>query len=772
MQRLKTLGLLLATAAFVHAQAPSTPAPPSNFRVKVLGVNAFLLEWKDNSSNESGWDIRIAVGKTNNPPHFQDLGTPNINSHLLILNQEFPKNTLSFQLAAYNGDSTSRRISSGTSVVQVETPLSITFGAPGDLTAEAIDDGRIRVKWKDLANSESGYQVEFKEGDGDWRVYGNTEPGTSFNLAAEGLKPSTRYSFRTRAFKANFTQVTAYSNIATATTKSFQRPTDLAVKVSGEGAVSMKWKDRSSVENNYEIQWKSGTSDWASLGDAGQNATSTEDIGGFSLNTEYKFRIRAYRIVESSRVYSRFSNVVTITTSPLAKPAALAGTVLGDTSVRLTWDDRSGKELGYQIEGRVAGASTYTSYGNAAANAETFTVTGLAPGKKHEFRVRAYDLLSTSAFATPIELTTRDGFISDLNPAIFWNTSFFHEIKLSRPSALRNLEVTGLPSGLTFDEEERTITGTTRSEGVRKLTVTATYEDGKVLQRKIALRIIRAPGPPVANGSFNAVTLAQGATSRVSLTGRFSDPDTRDARRISTSKGDFDIILYPLATPITVGNFLDYVEQNRYDKVFVHRSMPDFVVQTGGYRYVTGTGYKKVQAFDAIANEPGISNVKGTLAMAKLEGDPNSATSEFFVNMVDGNASNLDNQNGGFTVFGRVAGDGMNVVNAINDLPRSTYSLSVDGVSRSLGDLPVNAASAPATLDPAQLVRILSINPVDILQYTVTSDNTAIATATISNNEVVITGVAAGTTNIQVKATDLDKNPITRAIAVTVQASN
>ncbi|MFT7653709.1 MAG: cyclophilin family peptidyl-prolyl cis-trans isomerase, partial [Candidatus Azotimanducaceae bacterium] len=100
---------------------------------------------------------------------------------------------------------------------------------------------------------------------------------------------------------------------------------------------------------------------------------------------------------------------------------------------------------------------------------------------------------------------------------------------------------------------------------------------------------------------------------------------------------------------------------------FIHRSDPGFILQTGGFTFSDG------QLFDVptdppIQNEYDLSNIRGTLAMAKLGGDPNSATSQWFINLGD-NSENLDNQNGGFTVFARVLGEGMVVADAISNVP-------------------------------------------------------------------------------------------------------
>ena len=127
-------------------------------------------------------------------------------------------------------------------------------------------------------------------------------------------------------------------------------------------------------------------------------------------------------------------------------------------------------------------------------------------------------------------------------------------------------------------------------------------------------------------------------------------------------------------TPITVANFLNYVNSGRFNGTVIHRSVPGFVIQGGWLSYNARNNQLDQIALDAaIQNEFSVSNTRGTVAMAKVGGDPNSATSQWFVNLAD-NSANLDGQNGGFTAFGRVIGDGMTVVDNIAAQPTFTVA--------------------------------------------------------------------------------------------------
>jgi Ca2+-binding RTX toxin-like protein len=126
----------------------------------------------------------------------------------------------------------------------------------------------------------------------------------------------------------------------------------------------------------------------------------------------------------------------------------------------------------------------------------------------------------------------------------------------------------------------------------------------------------------------------------------------------TTNFGDIELELFPDVAPVTVQNFLNYIEDGDYDNSIFHRLASGFVLQGGGFTtssntFTSSAQFTNVPTDPQIVNEFNLSNTRGTIAMAKLGGNPDSATSQWFVNLAD-NSGNLDNQNGGFTVFGQV----------------------------------------------------------------------------------------------------------------------
>jgi cyclophilin family peptidyl-prolyl cis-trans isomerase len=141
--------------------------------------------------------------------------------------------------------------------------------------------------------------------------------------------------------------------------------------------------------------------------------------------------------------------------------------------------------------------------------------------------------------------------------------------------------------------------------------------------------------------------------------------------------GDMDVELYDQHKPITVGNFIRYVQQGLYQNSFVHRCDPGFVIQGGGYFFgfnTNGAFLDRIPRFPPIPNEFGAgarySNVYGTIAMAMAPGDTNSATSEWFINLADNTFLDAPTIDGHFTVFGRVL-RGTNVLETFKTFRRN-----------------------------------------------------------------------------------------------------
>jgi cyclophilin family peptidyl-prolyl cis-trans isomerase len=296
--------------------------------------------------------------------------------------------------------------------------------------------------------------------------------------------------------------------------------------------------------------------------------------------------------------------------------------------------------------------------------------------------------------------------------------------------------------------------------------------------------------PPVVASQIADFTEYAGAPARsIDLAPDFSDPDVSKAVRLTTVLGNIDIALFGQQKPVTVTNFLKYVDQGRYflpdpttnqtASSFIHRSVPSFVIQGGGFvgtvdpSATTNPNKDNVQptqvlTFAPIQNEPGISNKRGTIAMAQVGSDANSATSQWFINLADngGAPNNLDirnNNSGPYTVFGRVVGNGMSVVDAIAALPRFNAGAPFD-------TLPLRNYTSPNSIKIQNLASIPGIVQISPLSFSAVSDN-GNASVAVSGTNLLVTGNNAGTAHITVTATDVDGGTVSQMFTVTVIAA-
>jgi len=174
---------------------------------------------------------------------------------------------------------------------------------------------------------------------------------------------------------------------------------------------------------------------------------------------------------------------------------------------------------------------------------------------------------------------------------------------------------------------------------------------------------------------------------------------------MTTSKGDIIIELDRAKAPVSVENFLMYVKKGQYDGTVFHRVIKDFMIQGGGFDKEMNEKTTEAPIKNEATN--GLSNRRGTIAMARTM-DPNSATAQFYINVVDNGMLDARPGNPGYAVFGKVV-QGMDAVDAIRAVPTGMKVANTRGGKGPMRDVPTETVEiikvvewpAPATTGEA-----------------------------------------------------------------------
>ena len=264
----------------------------------------------------------------------------------------------------------------------------------------------------------------------------------------------------------------------------------------------------------------------------------------------------------------------------------------------------------------------------------------------------------------------------------------------------------------------------------------------------------------------SSLTLIFGLITASALMAQSSGP----AYRFKTNLGDIDVVLTPDVAPLTVANFINYVAKGAYTNSIFHRSVPGFIIQGGGFRLENHSPVA-IDQDPPVKNEFNVTNSRGTIAMAKLGSSPDSATNQWFFNLAN-NGSNLDNQNGGFTVFGRILNSaGLTVMDRIaaqkvynagspfDSLPLANYTSGTIQDSNfvlvsSIVPLPlfpsagITSAASYARANtngiaPGEFITIFGsgLGPTDLV--TLTLDNNGVVTTSLAGTRVLFDGTPA-----------------------------
>lgn len=747
------------------------------------------------------------------------------------------------------------------SFVPYTATADANFAGPTNLQVSLVpgSDGRLHFDWNDNTNKEEGYQLF---------VYSTSAPNTNptgdpkavFNFghsppdtAISGLTAGSTFYMRLCAYQVHEYKTSggaivrdsnnqavplsydtsAFSNEVSITMPStLQAPTGLTATPLSENKLRLSWTNHSDNADSYSVQYRYRSTDsFSELGSTG--VTQTVDVPGYpGVPTEWQVVAAQAQQGSIPAHSSAGSNSATITL-PFNPPTNFNASFDTDPStlhlvLKMTWADNSLVESGYALLAKVHGSSSDAQVVGTVptANATSGQIdvsSALDPGTSYDLSVAAYDANSNQLSGSSNTVTlSYDGITSLEYAPIAYKESFApYQMTITSAGTFKSWSITGLPAGLTFSSATGAVTQTNidgavgpQESGLFLCPMTVTYTNGWSHHKTLALRVVRSPASPVMPLQLTTRTVKPGVTS-LPLSELFSDPDTEAAVRLDTTQGNIDMVLQPTLTPATYANFMAYTNAGDYNGTVFHRVSPDFVLQGGGYKPVplsdtvtTKDVFKEVTQRPSPVNEPGITNLRGTVALAKGS-TPNSGTHDFFISLDDNDAS-LDNQVGGFTVFGRVAKltplsstptsppPVTPVIDSFMTLPGSNaYSVKlipsgqttvtqsafnpVSGGDSGLGtgtlwpstEAPLLDAQSLPIMDNTKCILINNVTPLSVLTYsTPTSSDPGNVEATIVGNNLQINGkVELGTATISLTATDVDGNTVTQTFDVTVDSS-
>ena len=375
------------------------PVAPTSLTAITISSSQIDLAWKDNSGNESGFDIERSTDGTN----FAKVGETEANATSFNSNDLAPATKYWYRVRSKNsqGGSTYTNIADATT-------RDVVPNIPQNLSATPVSNTQIRVSWNDNSGNESGFELE-RSGDGNTFVKIADLPANTTSYENTGLTTLTEYWYRIRA--KNAIGNSGYSNVAETTTFDVPptAPEALTATTISSSQINLAWKDLSTNETGFQLEQSTDGTNFVKIADLASNTIAYQNTG-LSPATKYWYRVRAVNTANPS-VFSNVANATTIDVVPLT-PANLAATVINYGQIDLAWSDVSRNEAGFQLE-RSTDGTNFTKIADLAANAVTYQDKTAASLTKYYYRVRAINPIGPSAYSNIVTATTPQAPIPD-----------------------------------------------------------------------------------------------------------------------------------------------------------------------------------------------------------------------------------------------------------------------------------------------------------------------------------------------------------------------
>lgn len=300
-----TFGMSNNSKFIIVRTLPYPPAAPANLISTNLQVGKVILNWVNTTNSEIGFKIeRSTTGQTG----FTQIDTAVAGSTSYRDNSVAENMTYDYRVKAYN-----KYFESDYSNVTSITTLFYDVNPPTNLSATAVQLGKIMLHWSDNSNNEVGFNIERKLVTAVSWAYIDRISSNNTTYIDNTVSPNTTYNYRVSAF--NFNTVSGYSNIVAVTSISttLKAPSSLSATAPSAGWVVLSWIDNTTTETGFTVERKLSTeTNFAAIGSVAKDATTYWD-NTTSPKKTYDYRVKAV----SGTIESDYSNVASVTTKPL-----------------------------------------------------------------------------------------------------------------------------------------------------------------------------------------------------------------------------------------------------------------------------------------------------------------------------------------------------------------------------------------------------------------------------------------------------------------------
>lgn len=371
------------------------PIAPSNLIVTTVSSSQINLVWKDNSGNETGFEIERSTDGTN----FGKVGETGVNAVVFQDMDLAPNTKYWYRVRSANSQGASLPTNVATSTTHDVAPV-----APQNLSATAITNKQIDLSWTDITGTfglETSYEVE-RSSDGAVFTKIADVAANQTTYQSTGLNTLTKYWHRIRA--KNAVGYSPYSNVTETTTFDVPpaSPAALTATTVSSSQINLGWKDNSSNESVFDIERSTDGATFSKVGEAAANSNAFQNTGLIPA-TKYWYRVRS----RNSQGASEPTNVATATTRDVIPndPSNLFASAIDYFSIKLNWSDNSGNETNFTIERSIDG-SNFANVDSVGRNITTFSSKGLKDQTTYYFRVRARNAIGYSGYSNVAVITT------------------------------------------------------------------------------------------------------------------------------------------------------------------------------------------------------------------------------------------------------------------------------------------------------------------------------------------------------------------------------